>query len=130
MRTDSIDEKILKRIPKEIVFTAFFFALGAAILFGILAAFFVMLGGIVAAFGFIGTKQSVTKFLTLKKKETFRAAILIYLLRLLLIIIIFFIIILFFSKLILAFIAGFSATILVFLVEAVAALTKLKQWKN
>lgn len=126
----SLDEKILRRIPAEIILLTFMMALGVWILFDVITAAFVLLGGILAAVGFIWLRQSVTKFLFSGKKNALRTGILIYSLRLMLIIAIFFIIILFFSKKIFALVAGFSTIILVFLVEAIIALSSLKQWKS
>jgi hypothetical protein len=125
-----LDEKILRRIPAEIILLTFMMALGVWILFDVITAAFVLLGGILAAVGFIWLRQSVTKFLFSGKKKALRTGILIYSLRLVLIIAIFFIIILFFSKEIFALVAGFSTIILVFLVEAIIALSSLKQWKS
>jgi hypothetical protein len=56
-------------------------------------------------------------------------AILLYVLRLVLICAAFFIIILLFPRKILAFGAGFSTIVLVFLAEGVGALLRLKTWK-
>lgn len=123
-------EKILRRIPAEIILLTFMMALGVWILIDVITAAFVLLGGILAAVGFIWLRQSVTKFLFSGKKNALRTGILIYSLRLVLIIAIFFIIILFFSKKIFALVAGFSTIILVFLVEAIIALSSLKQWKS
>lgn len=127
---NTLDEKIIKRIPLEILALSFILALGAAILFDPLTGVFVLAGGLLAAVGFNWLKQSVYKFLMSEKKSAVRSAILLYILRLVLIIAVFFIIIFFFSNRIFGFIAGFSTLILVFLIEAVTALSKLKQWKS
>lgn len=124
------DEKILRRIPYEILLVSCVMALGSWVLFDVITAAFVLMGGILAAGGFIWLRQSVTKFLLSGKKSALKAGILDYSLRLVLIIAIFFIIILFFSKKIFALVAGFSTIILVFLVEAIIALSSLKQWKS
>lgn len=126
----ALDEKILQRIPAEIVLLSLVIALGAWVLFDVGTAAFVLLGGILAAGGFIWLRQSVTKFLLSGKKQALRTGILIYGLRLVLIIAIISIIILFFSEKVFALAAGFSTTILVFLVEAIRALSSLKQWKS
>lgn len=95
-----------------------------------MSALLVFAGGILAAINFIWMKQAISRFLYTGKKKAMRSGIAVYGLGLLLILGIFFIIILFFSEKILAFAAGFSALIVVFLGEAVAGLSKLKQWKN
>lgn len=127
---DSASANILRRIPWEILGTAAVLALGALLLFDPGTALFTLLGGVLAALGFIWLRQSISRFLLSDKKKAVRSAVLLYGLRLILIIAIFSIIILFFPGRIVAFAAGFSAVILVFLVEAVAALSKLKQWKS
>ena len=127
---DSASAKILRRIPWEILALSAVVAVGALLLFNPETALFTLLGGILAALGFIWLRQSVARFLLSDKKRAVRSAVLLYGLRLLLIIGIFSIIILFFPGRIFAFAAGFSTVILVFLVEAMAALSKLKQWKH
>ncbi len=127
---ENTDEKILRRIPWEILALASLLALGALVVFDAATGIFVFLGGGLSSLGFIWLRQSVTRFLMSGKKQAVRTALFLYGLRILLIIAIFFIIILFFSGRIYAFIAGFSTVIPVFLVEAVAALSRLKQWKH
>ncbi|MGB6867926.1 MAG: ATP synthase subunit I [Candidatus Aminicenantaceae bacterium] len=124
------EERILKRIPQEIFLLSFVLAIGTWIVFDGMSALLVFAGGILAAINFIWMKQAISRFLYTGKKKAMRSGIAVYGLGLLLILGIFFIIILFFSEKILAFAAGFSALIVVFLGEAVAGLSKLKQWKN
>jgi hypothetical protein len=124
------EERILKRIPLEIVLLSFVFAIGILIIFDGISAILFFAGGILASINFIWMKQAISRFLYTGKKKAMRSGIVVYSLRLLLILGIFFIIILFFSKKILAFAAGFSTLIVVFLFEAIVGLSKLKQWKN
>jgi hypothetical protein len=124
------EERILKRIPLEIVLLSFVFAIGTLIVFDGISAILFFAGGILASINFIWMKQAISRFLYTGKKKAMRSGIVVYSLRLLLILGIFFIIILFFSKKILAFAAGFSTLIVVFLFEAIVGLSKLKQWKN
>jgi len=124
------EERILKRIPQEIFLLSFVLAIGTWIVFDGVSALLVFAGGILAAINFIWMKQAISRFLYTGKKKAMRSGIAVYGLGLLLILGIFFIIILFFSEKILAFAAGFSALIIVFLGEAVAGLSKLKRWKN
>jgi len=124
------DEKILRRIPLEIIIAA---AVAAAVVFALfdaISAVLLLAGGIVSAVSFIWLKQSMTRFLIRDKSKALKAAFLLYGLRLLLIIVVFFIIIFFFSEKIFAFIAGFSVIVPVLLFEAFAAYSKLKRWKN
>jgi hypothetical protein len=124
------EERILLRIPREILGLSFVLAVGAWIIFDGVSAMLVFAGGTLAAINFIWMKQAISRFLYTGKKKAMRSGIAVYGLRLLLILGIFFIIILFFSEKILAFAAGFSTLIVVFLGEAVLGLSKLKQWKN
>jgi len=129
-KTSSINKKILKRIPGEIAILAFIFAVPTFFLFDTVSALLVFGGGLLAAAEFILLKKSITKILLDRKKQAFPTIVFFYSLRLLLIIAVFFIIILFFSQKIIAFAAGFSTLIFIFLVEAIMALSKFKQWKN
>ena len=128
--TNSEEEKILRRIPLEILILSFVMALVSIFLFTPLTALFVLAGGAFSALSFIWLKQALTKFLLFGKNKALRSALLLYGIRLVLIIAIFFIIIFFFSRNIIAFIAGFSTVVPVFLVEAIVALSRMKKWKN
>jgi hypothetical protein len=124
------EERILKRIPQEIVLLSLVLAVGTWIVFDGVSAALVFAGGILAAINFIWMRQAISRFISSGKKKALRSGIAVYSIRLLLILGIFFIIILFFSEKILAFAAGFSTLIVVFLLEAVVGLSKLKEWKN
>ena len=124
------EEKILRRIPVEILLLSLVMALGAIFLFNPLVALFIFAGGVLSALSFIWLKQALTKFLLSGKKKALRSALALYGIRLVLIIAIFFIIIFFFSRNIIAFVAGFSAIVPVLLAEAVVALSRMKQWKS
>lgn len=126
----STEDRILRRIPGEIVFLSLFIALLSLLFLDTLSSLFIFIGGGVSALSFIWLKQSLSKLLVPDKKKALRSAIALYSLRLLLILILFFIIIFFFSKKIIAFVAGLSTIILVIAVESVAALSKIKRWKN
>ena len=126
----STEVRILRRIPREIVLLSLFIALLSLLFLDALSSLFIFIGGIISALSFIWLKQSLSKFLVPDKKKALRSAIALYSLRILLILILFFIIIFFFSKKIIAFVAGFSTIILVMAVESVAALSKIKRWKN
>jgi hypothetical protein len=127
---EELYDRILKRIPLEILGLSLLLALGALFLFDALTALFVFLGGLLAAGGFMWLKRSATRFLSPEKGRALRSSLLLYGLRLVLILAIFFIIILSFSERIYAFAAGFSTMIPVFLIEAIAALSSIKTWKH
>ena len=126
---DAQDERILRRIPLEILALSAVLALAALPLFDAPTALLFFAGGGLAALGFLWLKQSLTRFLLRDRARALRAAILLYALRLVLICGAFFIIILLFPKKVLAFGAGFSLIVPVFLAEAVGALLRLKTWK-
>jgi len=170
--TDNIseEEKILRRIPVEIIVFSFVIALASLLLFNPLTALFILAGGAFSALSFIWLKQSISRLFLLKNGETgdilkkkgdrhlyvkkgdrhlkeeepvpffrgqspflkkaLRSALALYGIRLVLIIAIFFIIIFFFSRNIIAFVAGFSTMVPVFLAEAVIGLSRMKQWKS
>jgi hypothetical protein len=128
--TDPLEEKILRRIPREILLAAILFGTAASLIFGISWGIFVLAGGAVSALNFFWLRQTLTRALLLERGKALKGSALGFALRLLLILAIFFIIILFFSKKIIAFAAGFSAVIVVLLLEAVGAVSRQKTWKN
>ncbi len=160
------EEKILRRIPVEILVLSFVIALASIFLLNPLTALFIFAGGAFSALSFIWLKQSISRLLPIKNgdsslkkggqenkgdrhlygkkeepvpffrgqspflKKALRSALALYGIRLVLIIAIFFIIIFFFSRNIIAFAAGFSTMVPVFLTEAVVGLSRMKQWKS
>ena len=124
-----LDKNILRRIPIETGGVALFLAVGALILFDLTVSLLVLAGGGAAAAGFVWLRASVDRFLDKSKPQAVKTALFLYGLRLLLIILVFSIIILIFSKRVIAFAAGFSAVVPVFLFEAAAALIQMKKWK-
>ena len=126
----ALEEKVLKRIPKEIFALSLLMALAATFLFGIGTAVFTFAGGVLAAVNFIWLNQILTKVLLREKRKALKVSGFFFGLRLLLIIAIFFIIISFFSNKILAFAAGFSSILVVLLYEATIVMFRLKTWKN
>jgi hypothetical protein len=125
----SLEERVLRRIPLEIIGLSLVIACAALFLFSPRPGLFVLAGGAFAAASFLWLKQTITRFLGSDRKKALRSGLLLYLLRLLLIIGVFSIIILQFPRMILAFAAGFSTIIVVFFVEAVMAISQLKTWK-
>ena len=126
---DPLEEKILRRIPLEVIAFAAFFAVPVGLIFGALAGVFFLGGGALAAVGFLWLKSSLTRVLAKGKAQALRSGVLLYGLRFVLILGVFFIIILLYPKRLLAFAAGFSSVIPVFLGEAVVALARMKTWK-
>jgi hypothetical protein len=129
-KTDTFEERILRRIPIEILAASAVLALPAMLLFDLPTGLAFLAGGIFAALGFAGLKRSLTRFLDREKKGALRSGIILYALRLVLICAVFLLIILLYPKKILAFGAGFSMLVLVSLVEGIRGLLLLRTWKD
>ncbi len=127
---DTPEEKILHRVPLETLLCSIIAAALGFVLFDTLIALLVLAGGLFSMLNFYWLKQTISKIISPDKKKSIRSAIPLYIVRILLILAIFFIIILSFSQRIYAFMTGFSTMILVFLIEAIAALSSMKTWKN
>ena len=123
---DPVEEKILRRIPLEVAAAAVVLAIGAALLFDVATGVVFLAGGLVSALSFVWLKSSLTRLLAREKSKAIRAGILLYGVRFLLILGAFFLIILLYPKKLVAFVAGFSTVIPVFLGEAALALARLK----
>ena len=130
MDIDPIEEKILRRVPLEILAAGAAAGLIALPFFGLTTALLVLTGGALASLGFLWMKVSLTRFLQRGKKAALRSGVLIYLARFVLILAVFSFIILLFPRKILAFVAGFSVLVPVFLAEGVFALLRVKTWKS
>jgi hypothetical protein len=127
---DPIEEKILRRIPFEVLITAAVLGLLTVPLFDPLTGLFFFAGGGLAVLGFLWLKRSLTRILLKGKAQAMRSGIFLYASRFVLILAVFFFIIFVYPKKLLAFAAGFSTVIPVFLGETVAALARMKQWKD
>jgi hypothetical protein len=125
-----VEEKILKRIPREVLGLSLVLAIAAIFLFDFETGLFVLVGGILSALNFIWLNQTLTTVLLRERQKALKTTGLLFGLRLVLILAIFFIIIFFFSNKIIAFAAGFSSIIVVLLFEAVIVMSRLKTWKN
>jgi hypothetical protein len=127
----ALEERILRRIPLEILAFSLVLALGSLFFFfGPRTALFIFAGGAFSAASFLWLKQTITRFFGRSRRKAVKSGLLAYLLRLVLIIGVFSIIILKFPGMILAFAAGFSCVVGVFFIEAVRAIAQMKQWKN
>lgn len=126
---DPLEERMLRRIPYEIVALSAIFGLAGALLFDPLTGFFLLAGGLFSALSFLWLKSALGKVLNQAKARALKAGIALYALRFLLIFVVFFLIILLYSEKLIAFAAGFSAVIPVFGAEAAAALVRAKSLK-
>ena len=129
-KPDALEERVLRRVPVEIVALAAVLAFAAALLFDPLTGLFFFAGGAVSALGFVWLKQSLTRLLSREKAGALRAGILLYALRLVLICAVFFLIILVYPKKIIAFAGGFSSVVPVALIEGVRGLLLMRTWKD
>ena len=130
VKTDPLEERILSRIPVEIVILAAVLAVATAFVFDPLTGLFVFAGGVLSALGFAWLKKSLTRVLSRERKGALRSGMALYALRLVLICAVFFLIILVYPKRIIAFVAGFSSVIPVALAEGVRGLLLLRTWKD
>lgn len=127
---DILREKFLRRIPRGILLSAALLGLVTAFLFDLLTALVFLFGGVLSASSFIWLKKSLRRFLGRDRTKALRSGFLLYLSRLILICAAFFFIIVLFPRKILAFAAGFSLLVPVFLIEGAGALFRMKTWKN
>jgi len=130
MDIDPFEEKILRRVPLEILAAGAAAGLIALPFFGVTTALLVLAGGTLASLGFLWMKVSLTRFLQRERKAALRSGVLIYLARFVLILAVFSFIIFLFPGKILVFVAGFSVVVPVFLIEGVFALLRVKTWKS
>jgi len=135
-RNDREEERILRKIPLEILALSFIMALASLPFFSTLTAIFILAGGGFSALSFIWLKRSVSSFLfsiekdPINKTKALKSGLSLYLLRFVLILAILLIIILLFSRKIIAFAVGYSALIPVCFGEAIAVFFRMKQWKS
>ena len=123
------EEKVLLRIPREVVIITVLMSILSLVVFRPMTGLFILAGGLFAAASFIWLRTAITRFLGQDRRKAVRSGLLFYLLRLVLLLAVFSIIILLFPRMILAFVAGFSSLILAFLIEAGLAVSQMKQWK-
>lgn len=128
--TSPIEEKVLWRIPLEIILVTTVLAIPAYFLFDLTYAGLFWAGGFTGALSFWGLKISLTRLLSNLGRQVILRSLLFYLFRLLLIVLIFFIIILLYRKKVIVFAIGFSMLVIVIMVEAIIGLLGGKTWKN
>lgn len=124
------EERVLRRIPLEVLAIALVLAALALLFFSPLTALFILAGGVFSALSFVWLKKALFRFIGPDRRRAVRAGLAFYLLRLLLLLAVFLIIILLLPRMILAFVAGFSSLILAILIEAAMALSQMKKWKD
>jgi len=127
---DPLEERILARIPWEVLACGALLAVAAFVLFDLPTGLFVLAGGAVSAAGFMGMKSGLSHVLLKPKSKALRSGLGLFALRLVLLLLIFSIIILIYPRKLPAFVAGFSTVIPVFLMEAVRAISRTRAWKS
>jgi ATP synthase I chain len=127
--TMNLEDRILRRLPLEILAFSLAIAAASLLFFSPLTALFILAGGLFSAASFIWLRQTVSRFLGPDSKAALRKGIVFYILRLFLIIAVFLIIILLVPRMILAFAAGFSSLVPAILAETAMALSQMKRWK-
>ncbi len=123
------EQKVLARIPLETTILAGFVGLAITFFSDLTSGLLCFTGGAISALSFLWLKKSLSHFLSSNRRRALRSLLFLQFLRLGLIGLVFFIIIYFFSRKALAFMAGFSALILVILGEAIFGLSRMKSWK-
>jgi len=127
---ETVDERVLRRVPREILAVSAALAAAAGLIFDPLAGLLLFAGGTLSALSFAWLKGSLSRILAQGKRGALRSGIVLYALRLALICGVFFLIILLLPGRVLAFVAGFSVLVPVALAESVRALLSMRTWKN
>lgn len=127
---DTTEEAVLGRVPWEILAASAALGLGAALLFSPLDGLFVLVGGSTAALGFAGMRKGLARVLSDEKRKALGSGLRLFGLRFVLILLVLSSIILAQPKKLVAFAAGFSTVIPVFLLEALRALSRTRSWKS
>ena len=83
------EEKILKRIPKEILGLSLLMAIAATFLINIGTGIFVLIGGVLSALNFIWLNQTLSRVLLREKRKALKTSGLFFAVRLVLILAIF-----------------------------------------
>ncbi len=127
---ESFDERVLRRVPREILAVSAVLAAAAGLVFDPLTGLLFFAGGSLSALGFAWLESSLARILAQGKTRALRSGIALYALRLALICGVFLLIILLIPGRVLAFVAGFSVLVPVALVESLRALLLMKTWKS
>jgi hypothetical protein len=125
-----LEERILRRIPVEVLVASLAITLGSLLFFSALTGLFILAGGAFSSASFLWLKNALNRFLSQDRKKAIRSGLIFYLVRLALLLSVFLIIIFLLPRMVLAFVAGFSTIVLVFFVEAVRSLSQIKTWKG
>lgn len=125
-----IEERMLRRIPLETLLASLIIAGLSLFVFSPQTGLFILAGGAVSAVSFLWLKGAISRFLGQDRRKAIKSGLTLYLFRFILLIALFSIIIFLFTRMILAFVAGFSTIIFVFFVEAVRAIVQMRQWKG
>jgi hypothetical protein len=78
----AIEERVLRRVPVEIVAVGAALALGTVLLFDLTTGLVFFAGAVLSALGFAWLRQSLTRILTSGRKAALRSGVALYALRL------------------------------------------------
>ena len=126
---DPVEERILSRIPVEILLAAALGGVITALAFDPVSGAIFLGGGLVAAVSFIWLRSALGRILAREKAKALRTGVALYALRFALILGAFLLIIFAYPRKIVAFAAGFSTMLPVFAAEAVFILARARSWK-
>lgn len=126
----SYEDRVLGRIPREVLAASLLLAVPAGIALGPCVGGLFFAGGGLAALGFLSLKRWLYAAALGDRRKTAASLVGVYVLRLVLIAAIFSSIILLYKKKAIAFAAGFSVLILVLLAEALVAVARKPIWKS
>ena len=126
----SYEERVLGRLPLEVLAASLVLAVPAGLLFGPGAGLLFFGGGALAALSFLSLRRWLDKAALGERRKALASLVGVYLLRLALIGGVFSSIILLYKGKAVAFAAGFSVLILVLLAEGLAAAAQKTTWKS
>ena len=127
---DPLEERVLRRVPGEILAAGAALGLAAGLLWGARAGLVLFAGAAAAAGAFLWLRRALARVLDRGRAGALTSGLLLYAGRLLLIGLAFTLIVLIHPRSILAFAAGFSVVIPVFLAEGALTLARAKSWKS
>jgi len=126
----SYEERVLGRVPAEILAASLVLAVPAGLVFGPGAGLLFFAGGGLAAASFLSLRSWLSKATLGNRKRVLASLVGFYILRLVLIGAAFSSIIFLYQRKAIAFAAGFSVLILVLLAEALMAIAQKPTWKS
>lgn len=128
--TVALEERVLRRLPREILAAGAALGLPAGLLWGARAGLVLFAGAAAAAVSFLWLHRALGRVLDRGRAGALKSGVLLYAGRLLLIGAAFTLIVLLHPRSVIAFAAGFSVIVPVFLAEGAFTLGRAKSWKS